>query len=348
MHKIQIDCLAEQALEQTGLTALGIGVSRGNEATKVSVAGLRRRNGIVPVEAEDHWHIGSVGKSVTAVLIATLFEDDFPLLDCLVKDLIPELDIHEAWHQCTLYHLLTSTSGLPSNFPISFLWSKEEDPQKLIELRQEWIAKAMAKPPKTKPGTKFQYSNLGYTVLGFIAEKYTGQPFQELVTDRVLKPLGLNSAGFSAPKGAHEDEEPMGHRVLLGYRQTFNPFDRISDLPALIAPAGRLHMSLADLLKYGRSHLEGHERTEPLLKKATWNLLHRPYLDNYGCGWMAIDKNQGNGEMIWHNGSNAMWYTLLIFVPKADTVLAFVTNDGAVKRAEEKFFEISREILNDC
>lgn len=276
-----------------------------------------------------------------------MFEDDFPLLDCLVKDLIPELDIHESWNQCTLYHLLTSTSGLPSNFPLSFLRIKEENPQKLIKLRQEWIAKAMAKPSKTKCGAKFHYSNLGYTVLGFIAEKYTGRPFQELITDRVLKPLGLNCTGFSTPKGMHEDEQPMGHRVLFGYRHAVSPFKRVSDNPALIAPAGRLHMSLADLLKYGRSHLDGHENTHPLLKKETWNLLHRPYLEDYGCGWVAFDKNLGNGEMIWHNGSNGMWYTLLILVPKTDTVLAFVTNDGAITRAQEKFFEMARQILSD-
>lgn len=340
-----IDLLAKQAVQKTGLTALGVGISSGAEP-EIAVAGQRRRKVEVAVQETDRWHIGSVSKSVTATLIASLFEKDFPLLDCPVPELLPDLQIHPAWQNCTLYHLLTSTGGLPANFPISFLRSTEEDPRKLVELRGEWISKAMAKPPRPDSGTKFRYSNLGYTVLGFIAETHTGQPFQELVTDRVLKPLGLKDTGFGAPMGAREDDEPMGHRVLFGYRRIANPFSGKSDLPALIAPAGRLHMSLADLLRYGRSHLEGRDGRNPLLRRETWNLLHAPYLEDYGCGWVAFDKTQGNGEMIWHNGSNGMWYTLLVLVPRTDTVLAFVTNDGAVSRAQTECFKLARQLLS--
>lgn len=51
--------------------------------------------------------------------------------------------------------------------------------------------------------------------------------------------------------------------------------------------------------------------------------------------------------MIWHNGSNGLWYTLLILLPGTKTVLAFVTNDGAIKLAEKSFLEAAKEITAD-
>ena len=48
--------------------------------------------------------------------------------------------------------------------------------------------------------------------------------------------------------------------------------------------------------------------------------------------------------MLWHNGSNTMWYALLILVPPRNMVLAFATNDGAIRRAETAFGELAREL----
>ena len=48
--------------------------------------------------------------------------------------------------------------------------------------------------------------------------------------------------------------------------------------------------------------------------------------------------------MLWHNGSNTMWYALLMLLPASDTVLAFATNDGATGKAETAFVELAREL----
>ena len=341
--RIDIEQFTRKALSETGLTAVGIGVSTADGPLQVAVSGYRRRKGSVKVSNDDCWHIGSVGKSFTATLVAKLFENEYPKLDCRLVDLIPDMHVHSSWHECTLYHLLTSTSGLPANFPMSILKIVEDDPLELTKIRQSLIEEALSKPAKFKCGAQFQYSNLGYTTLGYIAETYAKRPFQELITSHVLKPLGLESAGFGAPRGPNEGAEPIGHRVLLGFRFPMDPFKGIADNPAVIAPAGRLHMNLSDLLRYGRAHLNGHS----MLKGETWELLHTPHKESYACGWLAFDTSRGNGEMIWHNGSNTMWYTLLILVPSKDVVLAFVTNDGAIRKAERKFFEVANLILDE-
>ena len=343
---MNVEEVTHRVLMQSGLTAVGLGIARAGEPATTFVAGMRRRKGGTAVTANDKWHIGSIGKSLTAILVASLLEGDYPTFDCTLPNILPHINMHESWGECTVYHLLTSSSGLPRDFPLhKILRIHEEDPHKLRQIRRKLIEKALEKSPRAKSGTKFEYSNLGYTILGYIAECLAEKPFQDLIYDRVITPLGLSNTGFGAPKGMAEDDQPMGHRVLFGYRKTVNPFKGVSDLPTVIAPAGRLHMSLGDLLKYGSVHLAGEKSTNPLLKHETWKLLHTPYVDNYACGWVCQHEEWAAGRVIWHNGSNGMWYSHLFLFPERDFVIAIVTNDGAIKVAAEAFPAAAKEII---
>lgn len=336
--------MAENLRARVGLTAVGVGVSSGDD-TRLAVAGTRRHRGDVPVAVDDLWHLGSIGKSLTATMIASLFEDEYPKLDARLVDLLPDQNLHEWWKDCTLYHLLTSTSGLPRDFPMRRLIGKQEqDASKVPEIRAEYVTQVLSKPCKHQSGQRFHYSNLGYSVLGYIAEHTTGSDYESLIRKHVLNPMGLSSAGFGAPQGENEDSQPMGHRRLLGYRKVLDPFKGVADLPPFMAPAGRVHMNLADLLDYGHGHLGTHPG-HSILRDDTWSLLHRPYLDEYGCGWVAQNQDlAGDTQVIWHNGSNGGWYALIVLVPSSQTVLAFVTNDGAIRRADQAFAAAAKEL----
>jgi len=222
---------------------------------------------------------------------------------------------------------------------------QEEDGVKLAAIRREFFKKALLKAPKSKCGSSFLYSNLGYSLLGHIAEIKADIPFSQLLIERVFSPLGLQHTGFGAPQGDTANDQPMGHQVLFGFRRAVNPFKGVAYNPAVMAPAGRLHMSLQDLLAYGRIHLEGERGDNSFIKTQTWKLLHKPFLNDYGCGWVCQEKDWADGRLIWHNGSNRMWYALLLLVPEHNCVLAFTTNDGDIKGAEKAFFDAAQDIL---
>jgi len=78
-------------------------MSVGNSSVEVSVAGRRKRNGPQPVTGADYWHIGSIGKSVTALLVASLFEQGSPKLDCKLASIFPDLSMNSGWEDCTIY-----------------------------------------------------------------------------------------------------------------------------------------------------------------------------------------------------------------------------------------------------
>ena len=98
-------------------------------------------------------------------------------------------------------------------------------------------------------------------------------------------------------------------------------------------PAGRLHMSLADLARWGQEHLRGARGQDgTVLKAATHARLHAPLPGgSYALGW--VTEQPTTRRIIWHNGSNTMWYAILMLDPAADRGVVLTTNGriGAAK-----------------
>ena len=69
-------------------------------------------------------------------------------------------------------------------------------------------------------------------------------------------------------------------------------------------------MNLHDLVKYGRKHLDGELGMDHFLNSDTWQRLHKPIMNDYAYGWVNTLRDWAGGPVIWHNGSNTMWYAL--------------------------------------
>ena len=114
-----LQAAADELCNKHGLTGVGVAVARGDASPECAVAGVRRKGADDAIEVDDFWHLGSIGKSFTAVLTARLFQTDFPKLDATLPQVLPGVPMHEGWQSCTLHHLMTSSSGLAANFPLT-------------------------------------------------------------------------------------------------------------------------------------------------------------------------------------------------------------------------------------
>lgn len=339
-----VDDLTRQIRERERLSAVGIAVGHGQHPVVVAVNGDRRHKSSVPVQREDQWHIGSITKSITATVAGKLVEEGVLQFDALLSDLLPDMDRHPAWSDCTLEHLLTHTAGLPANFPRK---ARKVDPptdEELVQARHALLQETLSKPPRTPCGAAFLYSNLGYTLVGHVIETITGTCYEKLVEQRFFKPCGLSSAGFGPPKGDGPDDQPMGHHALMWYRKAADPFAGMADNTPVISAAGRAHMNLADLVAYGRLHLDGELGADSYLKAQTWQKLHQPLMNDYAYGWVNAVHDWSGSALIWHNGSNTLWYALLLLMPDKNTVIALVTNDGKVRQADRAFLDAAKLI----
>lgn len=286
--------------------------------------GVRAIDRSQPVTTADQWHIGSSTKSMTATLVARAVEagrvawDDSvgKVLGGAVRDMKPE------YRDVTYRHLLSHRAGLSANIDLAELI---KFPRESADARADRIAYArlaLAKAPAGRKEAHYEYSNSGYVVAGAMLEAQLGAPWETLVRDHVFAPLKLAGAGFGAPGTAGAYDQPVGHAVsAAGVLQPFPPGGPITDNPAVLGPAGRVHAAFDDMLKYLAAHCEH----APFLKAASWQVLHTPpFGGNYSMGW------ERRGDALWHNGSNTLWYFEMLFDRTRKVVATAATNDGRV------------------
>ena len=108
----------------------------------------------------------------------------------------------------------------------------------------------------------------------------------------------------------------------------------LADNPPFLGPASTLHMSISDLARFGREHLRAELGRGTLLETETARKLHRRAGGGaYALGWVDETKDwKGHRRVVWHNGTNTMWYAFVGFAPESDLGVAVVTNGSAAGR----------------
>jgi len=170
-------------------------------------------------------------------------------------------------------------------------------------------------------------------------EKITGQDYETLITEKLFKPLHMDTAGFGPPGTIGKVDQPWGHLHKL-----FMTIPVQGDNPPAITPAGRVHCSLDDLARYAIFHMQS--GTNGLLKPETLARLHVPPQgaeaanegENYACGWVVLQRDWAGGTALMHNGSNTMWYIVMWLAPKKNFAIIAATNifgDSAEKACDD-------------
>jgi CubicO group peptidase (beta-lactamase class C family) len=227
----------------------------------------------------------------------------------------------------TVEQVLHHRGGVPGDPPPAAWKRAWEEKGTPTEQRREFIEAILAQPPAAPPGTKMIYSNQGYAIIGAMLEKITGRDYETLITEKLFKPLHMDTAGFGPPGTKDEVDQPRGHVHKL-----FMTIPMRVDNPPAIASAGRVHCSLDDLARFAMFHLQ--HATNGLLKPETLARLHTPPvaadienpLENYACGWVILQRDWAGGTTWWHNGSNTMWYIVMWLAPEKNFAVIAATN----------------------
>jgi D-alanyl-D-alanine carboxypeptidase len=290
----------------------------------VTAIGVRKTGDETPVSANDLWHIGSITKSFTSLLIARHVERGEMTWTSTLGELVTPARAGK-FAPVTLAQLLSHRAGLPANVLPAWAASIMEGQPPVDVQRQRILDAALAGEPAAAPGAAFTYSNLGYMIAGAIIESKTKTSWEDLVRAEVLVPLKLASAGQGAPGTRDLMTQPRGHnRASDGTLRPVEP-GPFADNPPYLGPAGRLHMSVNDLARWGQEHLKGERGQDGIVRAATFKRLHQADgTPAYAMGW--VNRVQGDSRIIWHNGSNTMWYAIVAFDPAADRGVVIVTN----------------------
>jgi CubicO group peptidase (beta-lactamase class C family) len=325
---------------QRGIPALAAAAIRSNVLVAAGASGLRK-HGVpsAPVTVLDRFHLGSCTKSMTATLAAVLVEEGRIRWTDTVGAAFPELSgtLHADWKAVTLEQLLRNRGGAPGHAWLASvassgnlwarLWTNQVTP---VEQRQLLVQEVTRRAPEVAPGTAYLYSNAGFAIAGRMLEKAAGQPWEDLIRDRLFLPLGLASAGIGVPASPRYLDQPWGHTWNNGPVPV--PPGTDADNPPAIGPAGTVHMTVIDFARYAAAHVRGARDGFPFLPRARFAELHHGIPVNadfaYAMGWEVVERPWGNGTVLTHTGSNNQWYAVMWIAPNKDFAAVAIANAG--------------------
>jgi CubicO group peptidase (beta-lactamase class C family) len=235
-----LDKLARSFAERDGQPGLAYGVVAGGTLAHSGGLGERWLGGPRP-DADTVFRIASMTKSFTASTILLLRDEGLIGLDELAEVYVDELhDLHlpsADSPRVTIRQLLTMTAGFPTDDP----WGDRQQglaAPEFSRLLRGGVRLGWA------PGTRFEYSNLGYAILGKVIEAVTGDPYSDAVQSRILRPLGMNQTGYDAAEFDPAD-------LARGYqRGTDGWTELVPDGNGAFAPMGGVFSTVADLARW--------------------------------------------------------------------------------------------------
>ena len=328
-----------QAFEATrqkyNLPSLAGAIVTSKGAGEIIVTGVRKAGTDVAVTANDKWHLGSDTKVMTTCLLATLIEGKKLKWETTMAEIFPEQakSMSPELQKLSLLHLLSHHAGLPSNL----MWRSFAKPGKSLKEQRAAVVEQVATIKlNSEPGTKYEYSNLGYVVAGAIAEKVSGKPWEELMQKIIFDPLGMKSAGFGGLGTPGRIDQPWPHGADGKPTEKNGPD---LDNAAVLGPAGTVHCALSDWAKFIADQLCGARGKNGLLKSESYKQIQTTHFEgNYALGWLVADRKWGNGKVLTHAGSNTMNYALAWVAPLRDAAFLVCTNmggDNAAKATDE-------------
>ena len=235
-----VDDLAEGFQRRGGQPGVAYGIVAEGRLVRSGGWGERWLGGPTP-DAGTVFRIASMTKSFTAAAVLALRDDGRLALDDPAEESVPELRglalPSPDSPRVSLRHLLTMTAGFPTDDP----WGDRQQELPLAEF-SAFLARGLSFA--WAPGTRFEYSNLGYAILGRVITAATGQPYSEFVRDRLLRPLGLTSSGFEA------SEFDVG-QLACGYRRGPGGWEElVPDGYGAFAPMGGVFSCVTDLARW--------------------------------------------------------------------------------------------------
>jgi CubicO group peptidase (beta-lactamase class C family) len=302
-----VSALLAPIIEKHDVPGMAAAVVRNGEIVALGITGVRTRGKREKVATADRFHIGSDTKAMTAMLCGILVDEGKLKWGQTLGETFPELkkSMHPQFQAVTLEQLLTQRGGAPGELEKDELWGELwQHKGTSTSARRLLLQSVASQPPEAPPGTKFIYSNAGFSIAGHMAEKVTGKSWEDLMRQKVFRPLGMTTAGFGPPGTRAKNDQPRGHKAD---GSPVEPGPE-ADNPVAIGPAGIVHCSIGDWAKFAAANLTS-AKTK-LVKPETLEKLHTPAPPapgdpKYAMGWIIADNQPwAAGPALTHAGSN--------------------------------------------
>jgi len=271
----------------------------------------------IPNTPETKFRLGSITKQFTSMLTLQLVEQGKIKLDGKLSDYLPDYR-KDVGDKVTIHNLLTHTSGIPSyTDQPGFFENVSRNPYKVADFVKKYTSGDLL----FEPGSKFAYNNSGYFLLGAIIERVTGKPYEQVLKEKILDPLGMKNTGYD-----HYDA--IIQQRAAGYSKTLDGYTNAAYLDMSIPyAAGSLYSTVDDLSLWDQALY-----TDKLLSAQSKELMYKPFLENYAYGWVVANasfkQNDKPVPMIAHGGGINGFATFIARFPNEKNLIVILDNTG--------------------
>lgn len=300
-------------LEKLGFSGAVL-IARKDQVLLEKGFGLADREEGIPVAPDTIFTVGSITKQFTAAAILKLE------MKGLLKtsDRITEYfaDVPEDKQEITLHHLLTHSAGFPGAIGDDFDTALDARAFAKLAMDAELVF---------APGTGYEYSNVGYSLLGIIIEKASGSIYEEFLRKELFEPSGMLHTGYVLP-AYREEELAVGYQGNERWGSVLRRPMRDDGPSWHLRGNGGIHSNLKDMFRWFQA-LTG----DSLFPSEMREKLFSPFVDEgggdsfYGYGWVIIPDYLGR-KLITHNGGNGIFTADFRWFPE-DSLLIYATSN---------------------
>ena len=289
-------------------------VAKGKNIIFREAVGLAFVEHDLEIKVGDKYRIASITKTFTGTLIAIAQAENKLKVDDKASKYI--VDLSGRFKDITIYQLLTHTSGLPHNEGIKDYWLIKS---KLQLNNRQIISEINDLDLLFPPGSKMSYSSLGYYLLGTILETVYKDNFQNILDNKILKPLQMSETGVGNSLKIIP-RMTKGYHLIMGDELAVAPYRNYS----MLKGAGDMYSSSTDLLKWSDSFFSG-----KLLNEKTRDLIFKPSKmsdsqnKNYGFGWFIKTEKP---KKYFHGGGTWGYSSFIALYPEDQISIIVLSN----------------------
>lgn len=247
----------KRELDDAGHGSAGVALVSRDEVIWTAGIGVADPETGRPADENTYWRVGSITKSFVGLCALVLEERNAIRLSDPVAKWVPEIDIRNRWEDTDpvrLVHLLEHTAGLDDLRPKDYA-SNDPTPLKLSQGLELVTTSLYCRWP---PGRHMSYSNAGPAVAAYVMEKLDGRPFERIVAEEILEPLGMDDASLLLT-------EEVESRLAAGYDRFGN---RVPYWHIAVRPSGALNASPVQMARFvrmllNRGELDGRRLVSP-------------------------------------------------------------------------------------
>ncbi len=324
------DEYVNQALKDWEVPGIAIAIVKNDKIVLAKGYGVRKIGEATPVDANTMFAIGSASKAFTAATIALLLDEGKLKWDDPASKYLPEFQLFDpyATREMTVRDLLCHRSGLERG---DLLWYATD------YNRDEIIRRVRYLKPSWSFRSNFGYQNIMYLTAGQVAARVSGKSWDDLVKERLFKPLGMTVSNTSIRDLAAMNNVATPHGKLEK-KVVAIPWRNIDN----IAPAGSINSNVTEMANWVRLHLnEGKFNGQQLISSVALKEMHTPQtiirnelpwslffpearFVTYGLGWFLHD-HRGR-KVVQHGGNIDGMSALVIMMPEEKLGMVLLSN----------------------